>query len=57
MASASPQYRDHKRLPIGRYLIYLFITLTAIAWIVPIAGAIFASFRPFTDTVQNGFFS
>ncbi len=40
-----------------RVLLYVFIALTALVWIVPIAGAIFASFRPFADTVRDGFFS
>ena len=42
---------------LGRVLLYSFLVLTAALWIVPIAGAIFASFRPFHDTVQDGFFS
>jgi len=40
-----------------RIVLYAFIALTALIWIVPIAGAIFASFRPFTETVRDGFFS
>jgi multiple sugar transport system permease protein len=41
----------------GRILLYAFISLTALIWLVPIAGAIFASFRPFADTIRDGFFS
>ena len=33
------------------------LPLTAVLWLVPIAGAIFASFRPFAETVRDGFFS
>jgi multiple sugar transport system permease protein len=40
-----------------RVLLYVFIALTALVWIVPIAGAIFSSFRPFAETVRDGFFS
>ena len=29
----------------------------AALWLVPIAGAIFGSFRPFSETVRDGFFS
>ena len=45
------------RITLGRVLLYAFITVTALIWLVPIAGAIFASFRPFAETVRDGFFS
>jgi multiple sugar transport system permease protein len=45
------------RLRPARILLYAFISLTALIWLVPIAGAIFASFRPFAETVRDGFFS
>jgi multiple sugar transport system permease protein len=45
------------RVRPARVLLYVFITLTALVWLVPIAGAIFASLRPFADTVRDGFFS
>ena len=45
------------RVRLSRILIYGFVTLTALLWLVPIVGAIFASFRPFADTVRYGFFS
>ena len=41
----------------GRILLYAFISVTAVVWLVPIAGAVFASLRPFAETVQDGFFS
>ncbi|MBA3451133.1 MAG: carbohydrate ABC transporter permease [Chloroflexia bacterium] len=44
-------------ITLGRVLLYAFISLTAFVWLVPIAGAIFASFRPFAETVRDGFFS
>jgi multiple sugar transport system permease protein len=44
-------------LRLGRVLLYAFLSLMAIVWIVPIAGAVFASLRPFADTVRDGFFS
>jgi len=49
--------RKRKRVNPFRIFLYLFIILTALVWLVPIAGAIFASFRPFSDTVKDGFFS
>ena len=45
------------RITPGRVLLYAFIAVTAFIWLVPIAGAIFASFRPFAETVRDGFFS
>ena len=41
----------------GRILLYIFLTATAIVWLVPILGALYASFRPFSETVQDGYFS
>jgi len=54
-ANVGPAKR--KPLNIGRILLYVFVTLTALVWLVPIAGAIFASLRPFSETIQDGFFS
>jgi multiple sugar transport system permease protein len=45
------------RIRSGRILLYAFITLTALLWLVPIAGTIFASLRPFAETIRDGFFS
>lgn len=45
------------RLRPARVLLYAFVSLTALVWLVPIAGAVFASLRPFADTVRDGFFS
>ena len=57
--SASTVALPKRRKPItlGRILLYAFVSVTAFIWIMPIAGAIFASVRPFTDTVRDGFFS
>lgn len=54
-AAVMPQRR--KPITLGRILLYAFVTLTALVWIVPIAGAVFASVRPYTETVRDGFFS
>lgn len=55
VAAVGPRRR--RPISLGRILLYVFVALTALVWLVPIAGAIFASFRPFADTVRNGFFS
>jgi multiple sugar transport system permease protein len=56
-ASTAPLPKRRKPITLGRILLYAFVSVTAFIWIVPIAGAIFASVRPFTDTVRDGFFS
>lgn len=55
--TASGVHHQRRRVSLARIAIYAFIILTAMIWLVPIAGAIFASFRPFADTVRDGFFS
>ena len=49
--------RRRPRITLGRILLYAFISLTALLWLVPIAGTIFASLRPFAETIRDGFFS
>jgi multiple sugar transport system permease protein len=46
-----------RHLRPSRVVLYAFITVTALAWLVPIVGAFFASFRPFAETVRAGVFS
>ncbi len=41
----------------GRILLYVFLTFTALVWLVPIVGAVFSSFRPFSETVRDGYIS
>ena len=41
----------------GRVLLYVFMTVTALVWMVPLAGAIFSSFRPFQETIRDGYLS
>ncbi len=49
--------RNKEPLRPSRVVLYVFLTLTALVWLVPIAGAVFASFRPFSETVREGAFS
>lgn len=53
----SAGYFKRRRVTPARIALYAFLTLSALLWLVPIAGAIFASFRPFIETVHDGFFS
>ncbi len=41
----------------GRILLYVFMTVTAFVWMVPLAGAMFSSFRPFQETIADGYLS
>ena len=45
------------RLTPARVLLHAFLIGLAILWLVPLLGALLASFRPFADTVRNGAFS
>ena len=56
-ATAAAAGSRRPRITLGRVLLYAFVSVTAFIWLVPLAGAIFASFRPFAETVQDGFFS
>jgi multiple sugar transport system permease protein len=56
-AHADVTFKRRPKITVGRLLLYSFLVLTAALWLVPIAGAIFASFRPFQDTINDGFFS
>jgi multiple sugar transport system permease protein len=49
--------RNKSKFTAGRALLYVFLTVTAVVWLVPILGAIYASFRPFSETVRDGFIS
>jgi multiple sugar transport system permease protein len=49
--------RNKEPIRASRVLLYIFLTLTALVWIIPIFGAVFASFRPFSETVREGAFS
>jgi multiple sugar transport system permease protein len=49
--------RRRARITPWRVVLYAFIAVTALIWLIPIVGVIFASLRPFAETVRDGFFS
>ena len=51
---AEPQApgRDGKRV-----LLHGFLIVTALVWLLPIAWALFTSFRPYADTAAHGYVS
>jgi multiple sugar transport system permease protein len=48
---------NSSRLTPQRVLIHLFLITLAVLWMVPLIGAIYSSFRPFAETVRDGYFS
>ena len=57
MSAVAVNWKRKSRITPTRVLLYGFLLVTSILWLVPIAGAIVASLRPFSDTVRDGFFS
>jgi multiple sugar transport system permease protein len=47
--------RQPLRLP--RVGLHVFLTVTAILWLAPVAWAVFTSFRPYSDTAEHGYVS
>ena len=47
--------RSRVRLP--RVALHVFLICTALVWLVPMAWAVFTSFRPYGDTAQHGYVS
>ncbi len=46
-----------KKLTPARVFLHMFLIATALVWLVPIVGAVFSSFRPFQETVRDGYLS
>ena len=57
IAGAAVHSRHRVRLRPARILLYAFVSITALVWLIPIVGAVFASFRPFAETLHRGDFS
>ena len=41
----------------ARVLLHVFLIAMAVLWMMPLVGALYSSFRPFTETVRDGYFS
>jgi multiple sugar transport system permease protein len=54
-AIVSPRKPGTTRLP--RIALHTFLIAMAVIWLVPIIGALYSSFRPYSDTQKNGVFS
>ena len=49
--------RQPRRARLFRLALYVFLTLMALLWLVPVGGAIYASLRPYSETQKIGIFS
>jgi multiple sugar transport system permease protein len=56
-ATAGVYTSRRRRVRPARVFLYGFISITALLWLVPIIGAVLASFRPFSETIHRGDFS
>jgi multiple sugar transport system permease protein len=45
--------RHRKGISLGRVALYVFLTLTALVWLFPVAWAVYQSFRPFAETAAD----
>jgi multiple sugar transport system permease protein len=57
MTAVSVARTTRKPVRPARIVLHVVLILTAVVWLIPIVGAVYSSFRPFSDTVQNGYFS
>ena len=49
--------KRRSRLRPARIALYAFLTFMAITWLFPLLWAVFASLRPYKDTLSNGYIS
>ena len=56
-ATIATDDRNRHRVRPARIALHVFLIATALVWLVPIAGAIYTSLRPYSETSQKGFFS
>src|SRR5215510_13862347 len=57
LTADEPQRRNRKRLTPTRVLLHVFLITFAVLWIVPVAWAVFTSFRSYADTAVHGYVS
>ncbi|MFM2076260.1 MAG: hypothetical protein RJA49_150 [Actinomycetota bacterium] len=49
--------RPRRRARLSRAFLYVFLTLAALLWLLPVASAMYAALRPYSETQKNGIFS
>ncbi len=55
--TAATLARARRRVRPGRILLHGFLIVTAAIWLFPLLWAIYTSFRPYSDTLRNGYVS
>ncbi len=56
--AATPRRAAGRRtLRLPRVSLHVFLIATAVAWLAPVAWAVFTSFRPYSDTAKHGYVS
>jgi multiple sugar transport system permease protein len=49
--------RNRKRIRPARVVLYVFLTVVALGWLLPLLLAVYASLRPYAETAKYGYFS
>ena len=57
MTAANVVGAKGKKLTPQRVLLHGFLIGLAVLWLVPLIGAVFSSFRPFSETIRDGYVS
>jgi multiple sugar transport system permease protein len=57
VASGGATTRRRRPLRPARVLLHGFLVLVALGWLAPLALAVYASLRPYSETAQYGYFS
>jgi multiple sugar transport system permease protein len=52
-----PVVANRTRTPPRRIALYAFLTLMAVTWLFPLLWALYTAFRPYSDTLKNGYIS
>ncbi len=42
-----------RRIRPPRVVLHIFLLAMAVLWLIPLIGALYSSFRPFAETVQD----
>ena len=56
-AAEAPLPRRKRPLRPSRVLLYVFLTVVAVGWLLPLLLAVYASLRPYQETAEFGYFS
>ena len=57
--SAARTAAPRNRRPVrpARIVLYVFLTVVALGWLLPLLLAVYASLRPYSETAEHGYFS